>query len=195
MKLDPTHRAEIVAWATDWVREKEDVFRSLSKRDARAESEKIWFEIHAKDGKCDTDVLCAMIDAAETDPLVFDALCWAGSERVRYGSRNQSIPPDLRHFLADVLIGERKQPAERPGPPSPDAYRDYWVFILVLQLTHTFGLHATRNDATESSDSACDITAEALCAAGLRPSSYGRVRKVWQHHKARANRIFSDSAG
>ncbi len=188
MRLDPTRRAEIATWAAAWVCENEAMLRGLSEQDPRWEGEALWYQLHARGGICDDAALGAAIEAARTDPAIFDALAAVGSDRLRCRESASGMPTLLRHFLADVLAGRRTRPRARPGPSRPDRYRDLWIFVFVLDLVQRFDLRPGRNDEGKHDESACDFAAAALGAAGLRPRSYGRVKAASESQTARLGR-------
>lgn len=138
----------------------------------------------AKDGGFKTRGVLEAIAGSETDRVAFDALCFLGAGSVRRPDLNPDLPDAFREFLVDVLSGRRRRPAKRRGLPSPDPYRDELVFEFLDDMVEAFGVAPTRGEDAEHRDSACDLAAEALRGAGLRPKSHDVCKNIWERYNS-----------
>ena len=81
-------------------------------------------------------------------------------------------------LAAAFLDGTATTPARDRGKLPNDDVK-LVIYILVEVLCKKGGYSATRNDATTSRASACDIVAEALAAESLSPMTYAGVKKAY----------------
>ncbi|PRX27674.1 hypothetical protein, partial [Meinhardsimonia xiamenensis] len=84
----------------------------------------------------------------------------------------------LRRFVIEVLRGERKPPSGR-GARRIHPFRDLFICYVLDDLVWRWGLHPTRNDATEPGMSGCDIVAEAMRRLDRQPASYDAIKRIW----------------
>ena len=84
----------------------------------------------------------------------------------------------LYEFAESVLLGELQRPRHSGKQKLDYKYRDQGICYLVNGLLDK-GFSATRNDATEHRNSACDLVAEAMRSANRKPDTYGQVKRIW----------------
>jgi hypothetical protein len=123
----------------------------------------------------------SLIFKAGNDPVAYDALKHIACELLRHGD---PIPEPLASFVVEVLQEKRKRPNQSGRYEGANAQRDHMIALAVFKATE-LGLSETRNDATPGEISACDAVAEALKNLGQTPSSYKRVKEIWQDFKNR----------
>jgi hypothetical protein len=119
--------------------------------------------------------LAVALAATAADPLAFEAASEAAADLLRQGL----VPPaPLARFVADTLDGKRKRPRRR-GPRAGVLWTRDATVRWVLRRLVGLGFQATRNEASDHADSACDIVAEACAMRGEEPRSYEAVRRIW----------------
>jgi hypothetical protein len=122
-----------------------------------------------------------LIEQAKTDALSYEALC-AGIELSL--ERGWEISSTLQTWLFAHLRGDQKSLAPKSGQPrNPGRIQIIAIAVYVLVRR---GMDATRNEATEKEESACDAVAAATRKLNMVPLKYGSVRKIWfkrnKHH-------------
>jgi hypothetical protein len=126
----------------------------------------------------DMSYLSELIGKADTDPLAFDVACSIVGRAVR---QKTDLPEDVASFAADIITGERRKPKRRGKNAGAYMFRDQAI-VEFVELAMSYGFLATRNDASDHENSACDIVAEALKARGLSPKSYKQIKEIWLEH-------------
>lgn len=118
-----------------------------------------------------------LIPYAEKEPYIYEALCELSAELLL---RDNQLPPDLRFFAAQVLIGERKPPKRKGGQKSElTAYKKAIIFNAVYQVCVKYSYKPTRDDAS-TNISGCDIVS--MAQKSLRrssPSEYDAIKKIF----------------
>ena len=119
-----------------------------------------------------------ILDLAKSNAAAFDALKFCPASRMEHGD---NIPREALAWFVGVSRGEVPRPRGEPGRPSGFG-RDFHIGEAVEFLSHHFGIHNTRNDATETT-SACDVLAQALSELDLAPTTYEGVKKVFLKYR------------
>jgi hypothetical protein len=137
---------------------------------------------HGRSVYSGTDELAEkMAERAWQDPEVFEICCYLCSNSQVIG---RPLPRAFELFSAAVLrIAAR--PARKGRPPTRWLERER-IFNLAKEVSATFGLPLTRNEAS-SAISAADVVAEALTHCG-RPTSFEEVRRLLISPQAKAFR-------
>ncbi len=118
-----------------------------------------------------------LLSEANESVNAFDAvLAWASAHLVNSGS----IPDkDVRAFVAAHLLDKKKRPT-KGGRRSREARHQQRHALLrhaVAQL-EGMGFTATRGDASDHQDSACDIVAEAMAQLRFSPQSFNHIKEI-----------------
>ena len=95
--------------------------------------------------------------------------------------KNISLPEDLDQWHTKLLKGESSKPRQHGPSKYSNIGRDLhiaWaIYILELQ-----GIKPTRNDASNSTNSGCDIVSEVLVNRIGISLSYEGVRNIWKKY-------------
>lgn len=103
------------------------------------------------------------------------------------------IPTSARKWLANYLRGEVKPPKRKAGADSRE-----WLHLSIASIISSLrdkGVKPTRGDAAKVHRSGCDIVAEVLREAGLEPTTFEGVKKVWLNKKFRPSALPNASRG
>jgi hypothetical protein len=155
----PRDHREAVAWARG-------VFKRLNEKgafEAGNDTKAFLLDNTYRLALCDPD---QYIGLAVKDPIWFKGLKWVTAEILK---RNDEMPRQLAHWVADVLTGATKEPKPARGRPMTTVHHAT-VWVTVSQLV-TWKWTATRNDASAAL-SACDVVAD---ATGL---TFDRVKDI-----------------
>lgn len=118
--------------------------------------------------------LPAVLREAETNVICYEEVRYLSVLALRRGIE---IPAVLASWIADVVEGDRKPPAARPGKSwSANWIRDLWICQEVARIVREDGLWATRSAASPPG-SACDAVAD---QSGM---TYEAVAMVWRHRR------------
>ncbi|NHM17657.1 hypothetical protein [Tritonibacter mobilis] len=119
-----------------------------------------------------------------------DLVAWAKADRegwdaLRLGvasalERGDEIPPEAAKWLALNLRGAIERPLGNPG--THDAEGLHIAIYMAVHMLVQSGMDASRNDASAST-SACDAVADVMAEIGLKPATFGGVKKVWLKRK------------
>ena len=94
----------------------------------------------------------------------------------------EPLPAELLEWSLDVAEGKRELPSVGPGRnPYSNQIRDELI-VRTVQVLVDCGLNATRNQATEPAESACDAVSEALKPHGVE-LVYDSVARIWAKGK------------
>lgn len=115
----------------------------------------------------------ALVIAASKYPEWLEPLKQRISDSIR---DREDIPPVALNWLRGYLRGEGIPKATK-GRPNNDGLH-LIIAIAVSGIVTKHEITATRNDASPAL-SACDAVAIALQEAGMQPSSYEQVKRVW----------------
>ena len=127
----------------------------------------------------DKNHLPELIEESEESPLAYKALQSAVGSLRRDG---EPLPAELLEWSLDVAEGKRELPSVGPGrSPYSNQVRDELI-VRTVQALVGCGLKATRNQATEPAESACDAVAEALKAYNI-DLVYESVARIWTKGK------------
>jgi len=126
----------------------------------------------------DMSYVIELIGKADTDPLAYDVACSIVGRAVR---QKAELPEEVSNFAADIITGERQKPKRRGKNAGAYIFRDRAI-VEFVELAISHGFLATRNDASDHQNSACDIVAEAFKARGLSPKSYKQIKEIWIEH-------------
>lgn len=126
----------------------------------------------------DMSYVIELIGKADTDPLAYDVARSIVGRAVR---QKADLPEEVASFAADIITGERQKPKRRGKNAGAYIFRDRAI-VEFVELAMSHGFLATRNDASDHQDSACDIVAEAFKAQGLSPKSYKQIKDIWLEH-------------
>lgn len=122
-----------------------------------------------------TEAFRQFIDNGSRKPDYWEAVSLIAARLLREG---EPLEEDLRLWLAEVMEGIRKQPKRKPGKRSyANVGRDLHIRAAIIVLKK-FGLNPTRNAASASRTSACDVVAEVL-AEFKQALSYQAIARVW----------------
>ena len=125
--------------------------------------------------------LLELIEESGTSPLAYKALQSAVKSLRRNG---EPLPAELLEWSLDVAEGKRELPSVGPGRnPYSNQVRDELI-VRTVQALVDCGLNATRNQATEPAESACDAVSEALKAHGVE-LGYDSVARIWVKGKTK----------
>jgi hypothetical protein len=113
------------------------------------------------------------------DPLIFDASCRIVASLLAAGA---TLRPGLAEFSASVISGLATRPKHHGRHSREIALRDTGICFLI-NMVMSRGFKATRFEDTGHKNSACDIVAEALAAAGLNPTRYETLKQVWRKRR------------
>ncbi len=111
---------------------------------------------------------------AETD--------WQAFNRLRHGLAlllehdKLEMRPEVRDWLSRYLRGEVSAPVKKAGrkqTPGPHIVIEWCVSLLVDK-----GMNATRNYVSPP-ESACDAVAKALAELGMKPTTFGAVKRIY----------------
>ena len=117
---------------------------------------------------------------AEFDPYHFDV---AKTLAVGHLKEGRQLPPELSIFAARVLAGELQRPRQYGASSYKNSARNHIINLAISMLVQV-GMTATRNEASYSKDSVCDIVAEVLLLLGL-PLGYEGVRTIYKNSRQR----------
>ena len=128
-----------------------------------------------------------VLSAASRERVAFDAL------RLHAASLDEANTPrcyELRTFVNDVLRDIRTRPAALGGPKVHRS-RDALIHALIYDIAEQYSVTPTRNRATASPTSACDIVAEAMPNKARLPKSYAALERIWQEGERALRREIS----
>lgn len=117
----------------------------------------------------------ALIAESEDDPKIREILQLGLARAIEEGI---DIPDIASLWLSRLLRRELRTPANTKGRPQNSRLQAL-IFHTVQDLVDHHEMNPTRNDSSPST-SASDAVADALRQLGQAPSSYDRVRKIWQ---------------
>lgn len=117
----------------------------------------------------------SLVAASATSRVAYEALCHHSANLC---SSCCVIIPQLRLFMVEVLRGERERPSRR-GTPKVHPSRNQILYALLVDIVDRFDVSPTRNKATPSGISACDIVAEAMPNDPRLPKSQSALEQIW----------------
>lgn len=117
----------------------------------------------------------SLIEAAMYDPAAYQALKLHAASLDR---RKCQRIPQLGIFAREVLSGQRRHPPAR-GTPKVHPSRDPIIYAVLHDVAEIFGVPPTRNKASTSRISACDIVAAAMPNKPRLPKSYAALERIW----------------
>ena len=123
------------------------------------------YEILPREGR--SGVLLRLISQSHDSSLAWDSGIRIAQEHLRQGD---SLPPELRKWLAEVLAVRRPRPKEKRALAT--GVRDLLICLALYDLRQRFGIHPTENETTQE-ESGCGIAAEAFAL------SYEEVEGIW----------------
>lgn len=101
----------------------------------------------------------------------------------------KSLPPQLKHWLADVLEGIQPTLKQPRGGVLTGEENNFFIARLVEKVAVKFGLERTRNEATEVHDSACDAVHLAIInvpqATDIGKRQFRSIKKAYEEAKKR----------
>ena len=109
------------------------------------------------------------IPKAKSDPDYWKAL---EQIEAHYHRIKQMLPPTLADWRVNVNEGKLMMPGRKRGRPKENSSRDMRI-VHCISVLEALGMNATRNDATEPEESACDVVAKAL------EKSYKTIKRIW----------------
>jgi hypothetical protein len=124
-----------------------------------------------------------LITFADTHPIAFRAAAILATDLLNH---EITIPEPLKVWMCDVLKGEKMKP-----PTPPDAKRGFegqhhmrdmyitWAVDDVIETLGGQGIKRTRG-GTSPEVTAIDAVARAMQELGLKPTSYSRVRIIYE---------------
>lgn len=116
----------------------------------------------------------AVREACRDDALGQEVLRHALASKVEAG---EPIPEEFRELAAGFLRGAPPRNNRKTGRKDATFLHSRIVWAIIHLKTE--GMKATRNDASELRESACDAVAAALKELKLRPASYLSVKRIW----------------
>jgi hypothetical protein len=142
--------------------------------------ERAWYNGLMPDG-CEQEIspyiakIEHMIETSTRCSVTYQALRSHGASLL--GS-DLEICPQLRIFMNEVLRGQRMPPLTL-GAPKVSPGRDPVIYAIMVDICLGFCVSPTRNKASASRESACDILAAAMPRAGRLPKTYGSLERIW----------------
>jgi len=119
--------------------------------------------------------LRGIIDNANQNPDYWEAASLIAARLLREGA---PLGEGLRLWLAERMEGVRKPPKRKPGKrPYVNVGRDLHVRAAITVLSG-LGMQPTRNAASATRTSGCDVVAEVLVEF-KRALSYEAIAKIW----------------
>ncbi len=120
------------------------------------------------------------LNGADKDRLVFDACLHIAAYSIKQ-ELNIHHHPKMRSFISDYLFGNKIRPAKRGLHKDYFRNRNSTVTACIWLLTSRFEIKATRSDASEHINSACDIVSEAMIQLGHKKMSYQAIKRdIWE---------------
>jgi hypothetical protein len=90
------------------------------------------------------------------------------------------LPPTMRTFAEDVLLGNISRPSKRSRPRKKNWLERYYLWSTTLEVGRLFNLKLTKDPDLSDRDSASHAVAEALTVCG-RPTTYDEIKRLMVH--------------
>lgn len=116
-----------------------------------------------------------LTEKANKDAVAYEAALGLGAD---YLERRERMPHELEQFVVQHLRGAIKKPRQRGVHLMTQRPRNLLIWEAVEGLT-LLGLKRTRNDASESGYSACDMVSEILINDIKIPLTFAAVYEAW----------------